>query len=261
MALEVSVESKVIDTSKANLAVDEEARIFQKESWPLRREIYKRNASGEIKLNMMTTAEWMGKTTNPVLVLIDGTFAHSAAVYYAKKYIDYRKLRQGLSSKSRNLFYFSANQDSERITRFLHYVKSIEGCKVIVKQVPKILDSRDKGSSHIYRSVAVDLSIVALRELYTNDEIQHVLILSRDPELIPTIKEIKDLGATVTLARSADIPTSRYLLSEATYVLDVYEFFEAMAAYSDTPIREKDGNENNYQTQAELEEIDQNEPH
>jgi uncharacterized LabA/DUF88 family protein len=230
------VESKIIDVSESNLRHDEEAQRFQKESWPVRREIFKKNRTGEPALNEMQVPEWYASASSPIMVLIDGTFAHSAAVYFAKKYIDYRKLQYSLK-KAETIHYFSANSDSEKIARFLHYIRSIEGCEVVVKQVPKIVENKNLKVTPTYRSIAVDMSIVALREAYDNADIRNALILSRDPEIIPLIKELRDLEINVALARCPDIATSRHLLVEANTVINVYDFFEHFDSYSETEIK------------------------
>ena len=242
-----TVETKILDLSVENLKVDYEAQQFQRESWPVRREGFKKNRTGEIAANEMSAENWdntvsfNGNFDKPLIVLIDGTFAHSAAVHFAKKYIDYRKFQASLSDKADTIYYFSASQDSDRIARFLHYIQNIEGCKVVVKSVPKISDTKGSGIP-TYKSVAVDMSIVALREAYDNANISHALILSRDPEIIPLIKELKDLDISVALAYSNDIATSRYLKQEANVIVDIYNLFEYLDCYSDTEIKSKDEN-------------------
>jgi len=249
-ARKVFVESKVIDISENNLRHDEEAQRFQKESWPIRREAFKKNRMGELAVNEMEVPAWYASTSTPIMVLIDGTFAHSAAVYFAKKYIDYRKLQVALSKKAGKIHYFSANSDSDKIARFLHYIRSIDGCEVVVKQVPKIVENKNLKVTPTYRSIAVDLSIVALREAYDNADIRNALILSRDPEIIPLIKELRDLEINVALARCPDIATSRHLLMEANTVINVYDFFEYFDSYSETEIKprsiERDEETNEY---------------
>jgi uncharacterized LabA/DUF88 family protein len=241
MTIEVKVESKVIDTTEENLKHDTEAQTFQKESWPVRREVFKEQREGEFGINKLSVKNWLNtiehiqEDKKTLMVLVDGTFAHSAAVYFAKKYIDYRKFREAIFPYAKTLHYFSANQDQDSITRFLHYISSIEGCEVIVKNLPRSTETNINKS--VYKSVAVDMTIIALREAYDNPDIQQALILSRDPELIPTIKELKDLDIKVTLARCKDIATSRYLLQEATVTLDIYDLFETLSIYSDTQIK------------------------
>ena len=244
MAIDVTIETKVIDTSEENLRVDEEARQFQKESWPIRRDNFKRQRSTEINMNEIKTEDWLNivRDTNvekgALMILIDGMFVHSAAVHYAKKYIDYKKFRAGFGDLVEKIHYFSCNQESDKITRFLNYIDSIPGFEVIVKVIPKTMDQRDKKATHpAYKSVAVDMAVASLREAYDSPEVQHVLILSRDPEILPVIRELKDLELKIAIARSGDIPTSRSLFLEVDYVIDIYELFSTLDCYSAAEIK------------------------
>jgi uncharacterized LabA/DUF88 family protein len=251
MAIDVSIETKIIDVSEENLAVDEEARKFQKESWPVRREAFKRNRASETTFAETKASKWLdivkataeSENSKPLLVLIDGMFAHNAAVYFAEKYIDYKKFKSTFENLAETIYYFSANQESDKIAKFLNYIRSIAGCQVIIKDVPKI----DKKLAHsTFKSIAVDMTVVALRETYEDINLRHVLILCRDPEIIPLVKELKDLELKVALARSSDIPTTRALQAEAEYILDIYDLFETLDCYSDTIVKpkEKDQTEN-----------------
>ena len=245
--VDVTVETKVLDLSKEGLANDTDAQTFQRESWPARRESFKENREGEPNLNRQSVKSWLThveslKTTaNPLMILIDGAFAHSAAVHFAQKYVDYKKFRQATSYLADKMHYFSANSDQDSITRFLHYIQSIEGCEVIVKNIPR----PEKSNKGPLKSVAVDITIRALREVYDNEGIHTVLILSRDPELIPTIKELKDLSINVAIARCEQIATSRHLLQEADVVLDIYDLFTTLNLYSDTQVKKHEEKEQN----------------
>ena len=44
-----TVETKILDLSVENLKVDYEAQQFQRESWPVRREGFKKNRTGDRK--------------------------------------------------------------------------------------------------------------------------------------------------------------------------------------------------------------------
>jgi len=251
VALEVNIESKILDLSRANLQVDEEAQQFQRESWPVRRDQFKKKGT-DTQFNKLPTLKWLDsiKVNDdgnedesppfPLMVLIDGTFAHSAAVHFAGKYIDYRRLQLALLPKAEKIHYFSASSESDSILRFLNHIRSIPGCEVVVKELPKTIDQKDKRLAHpAYKSVAVDMSVIALREVYENPNVTHMLILSRDPEIIPLIRELKDLDIKVTLAVSEDIPTSRALKLECDSILDIYEMFASLNAYSDAHVRHK----------------------
>ena len=236
----VSVETSIVDMSEDNRKVNEQAATIYRETWPIRRDKFKE------KTNMtITTAEWLNSINKPALILIDGMFVHSAIVYYDKKYVDYRKMRLAFGNKAKEMFYFSVDNEESNLKNFLNYVSAIPGCTVITKQQLPANEplyqrvGEHEYKQHSFRSVAMDIAINTLREIYENPDIDNVLVFSRDPELIQLFKEIKALHVKVTLVRSPNIKTSKHLLSEANYIIDIYELMRHLHCYSNTVVREK----------------------
>ena len=228
MSKNFSVESKVVDPTPQGNA---EERQFNKETWPLRREAFKDARTGGQKLQTITTSNWLKNFQNNerMVVLIDGTFIHTATVYHKKQTVDYEKLRNVLGTKVKNLYYFSPENEKTEVKNFYNYIKMLPNYNLVIKQLN--IPENNKLPEGLFKSVAVDITMSALRELYEDESIGHILLISRDPELISFVREIKNIHAKVTIARSRDIATNHKLLAEANYIVNLDEFLTFLDVY------------------------------
>lgn len=233
--MEKTVTTRVIDLS--DKSDPDSARVYR-ETWPVRRQAFKDNREGKFMLPEISFQDWLKVTAdNPPMVFINGIFVHSYVFHQLNKAIDYEKFGTNIGDRVKKIFYFSANKTDPKLNGFFFYLQHLPKFSVIHREITG--DFSKKEMPDAFKSVAVDMAVAALEEAYNDSDLDHVMIMSRDPDLIPLIRKLRELDIKVTLARAKTVPTTRYLLQEPNFIVDLNEILTNLDCVSETRHRKK----------------------
>ncbi len=228
-----TVETKVIDFSDKS---DPLVNKVYRETWPIRRQIFKANRKGNTMHPSLSFAEWIEITRkNPPLVMVNGSFIHSFVTHHQKKFMNFRNFADNLAPQVKSIHYFSCNNKEENLHRFFGYLKRLPKFNVTNRIIP-IERNTDSEKSVFVKAESIDMTIVAMDEAYDDENLSHVLVFARDPSLIPLFKKLNEINVRVALVRAPNMPTSRALLAEANFILDLNDVLESLNSYSDVRI-------------------------
>lgn len=242
------------------------ARQLHGQTWPLRREQFKQDKSPRLKLPEMSMAEWLhmvnhSKEASPFLTLIDGHYLHATVVSKLRKSMDFLKFRNALRGCMLPIEYFSMQPiprsladanglrgKSSAVQNFLIHLSSLDGFHVTSKSIRSILQREEYRTmqSDLYMliekwpmlrqmcgSFASDLSVRMIELLNDNPEVQHVLLFSRDPDLLAAVRSAREYSVKLTMVRCTDVPISSELLGETDYVINIVDMLEHLECITD----------------------------
>lgn len=175
-----------------------------------------------------------------LMIFIDYNYLKASVVAKMEKIVNFQKFKQGFGNLGISLispiYYFSkiANSDTN-VAVFLKYLKKIEGYQVEVKACCSgfVSSKRDNNLLFNYESVASYMTTAMLVSAYEKG-INSALVLSRDPDLIPAIRQLQNLGIEVAIATMPEIYISNHLITQVDSIFSIEEMMKALDCLQDS---------------------------
>lgn len=231
MRLVKNVSSRIINFS--NRYVDPEVNKVYRETWPIRRAVFENDRKGKIPMATITFNEWKKLTEgSKTLVCINGPFVHSFVFHHKELFMDYKKFADGFKAYADRIYYFSANKEDSNLVNFFHYLSFIENIEPVIRTIPNLPTTENNRIFDAFRTVAVDMACTVLEKVFTDENINHVLFMTRDPDIIPLMTKLNELDVRVSLAHAKDMPMNRHLLQSANFTVDLDSILSDVDCYS-----------------------------